>query len=696
MYWQLLDARRNSALASERQRVLALVHGIADATATTLYSGNRALRVVDNIGDLPADVQGDPGVHRALGLRPARVITENSAWQLADATVVSEACWRRLEVQGIGVGLLRMVVAAPRSLHGGVPALMDFMADWFAETLIHDSGRSTWINATSADSSVQGPRFEAAGLARLILDRSHARSWQPQTRASSQTVAVLESVCAAVLDATAADRVAIYRCVTGGRLQSLARLARPGCLPFPSLDFDLLPALRRALLEDRPAVMAPIGMLGNGPTTVYPLRTSLQAVGLMLVGGCSPSSSSSQVLRELSDRAVNTMVPTPVPTPQSPSGTDGNPTDRQRRVSVDHSDMFSANDDVGDRLGPAVESVGGDVDLARRRLQLLASVGESLDPIVVARRLAHEVAREPWCDDAVVCVVARERVRAMAWIGGGRFKTREELQARLEEVNDVFRHFAYDAEARGGLLLAGEPLRPMAPITLMARRAALAAARLTADSLLVVIGSGRSPDGYDTHAVTQLRYAVEHTVPAVRNAYRYQKAIREAERDGLTGLRNRRAFDSSLQAALARPHGSVTLAIIDIDDFKTINDRYGHRLGDRVLVRVARQLEAHATAAECEVFRIGGDEFALLTAVGAPGVLQVLRKTAEDLSVPTTELPQVGISAGVIGSASSHASSPDLFVAADGALISAKRQGKNRIEIASTSERESAGSVRPR
>ena len=82
--------------------------------------------------------------------------------------------------------------------------------------------------------------------------------------------------------------------------------------------------------------------------------------------------------------------------------------------------------------------------------------------------------------------------------------------------------------------------------------------------------------------------------------------------DALTGLGNRRTFDDLLAAEVDRAgrHGEpLSLVLLDIDHFKSVNDRFGHQVGDRVLVEVGRRLVAIARRGEA-VTRIGGEEFA--------------------------------------------------------------------------------------
>src|SRR5262249_20270544 len=125
------------------------------------------------------------------------------------------------------------------------------------------------------------------------------------------------------------------------------------------------------------------------------------------------------------------------------------------------------------------------------------------------------------------------------------------------------------------------------------------------------------------------------------------KAMRLALTDPLTGLGNHRHFHERLQRELATAedeHDTLTLCLIDIDDFKTINDTYGHPVGDRILGYVASRLRQGG-----ESFRLGGDEFAvLLPGLDANDGIAVARSIVE--RVGAMQIDQVGeltVSAGV-------------------------------------------------
>jgi diguanylate cyclase (GGDEF)-like protein len=174
----------------------------------------------------------------------------------------------------------------------------------------------------------------------------------------------------------------------------------------------------------------------------------------------------------------------------------------------------------------------------------------------------------------------------------------------------------------------------------------------------------------------------------VANARLYQRAIRDA----LTGAYNRGAFDNTLQENwnLWQTTGQgFALILLDLDDFKQINDRFGHSVGDVVLQSVTKLLW-EALRQEDGIFRYGGEEFAvLLKGVTDPKMVAMIAerlRAALDCELTINNLVSVKLSAslGVAlhplhGAGSSRA----LLDAADDAAYRAKRGGKNRVVVAS-------------
>jgi len=180
-----------------------------------------------------------------------------------------------------------------------------------------------------------------------------------------------------------------------------------------------------------------------------------------------------------------------------------------------------------------------------------------------------------------------------------------------------------------------------------------------------------------------LRGLADITAVAMRNADLYEEVRFAAERDALTGLRNRRVFWRQLRQALEQATGDrpVALAVIDIDDFKAVNDRHGHDVGDRTLVHVAGRLEGGVRETD-SVFRIGGEEFViLLPDTGSKGARAVLERIRTSVKRSRLDLPAVTISAGVAVAPLDAATADELFNAADAALYRGKRAGKDRVEV---------------
>ncbi|MGY1700321.1 diguanylate cyclase [Geodermatophilus sp. SYSU D00766] len=162
----------------------------------------------------------------------------------------------------------------------------------------------------------------------------------------------------------------------------------------------------------------------------------------------------------------------------------------------------------------------------------------------------------------------------------------------------------------------------------------------------------------------------------------------EAVRDPLTGLHNRRHLDRALGADLAsRPRtGRLSVLLVDVDHFKSVNDRLGHAAGDRVLTAVARTL-AGAVREGDTAARLGGEEFVLvLPGAGREQALeraeQVRRAIAGQRQALDGEDVGVTVSIGVAVCPADGASAAALLEAADRALYTAKATGRDRVVTA--------------
>ena len=176
---------------------------------------------------------------------------------------------------------------------------------------------------------------------------------------------------------------------------------------------------------------------------------------------------------------------------------------------------------------------------------------------------------------------------------------------------------------------------------------------------------------------------------SLETVWQIEEATRRARTDALTGLNNRRAFDEALARSLAeadRFGHNVGLVICDVDNFKRVNDLYGHEVGDHVLRSIAATLSAGTRGVDM-VARYGGEELVLLLGKAdvamAWEVAERMRAAIEAKSIGVGEhLVHVTASFGVAAYPETARLGDDLFPAADRALYAAKREGRNCVRFA--------------
>jgi diguanylate cyclase (GGDEF)-like protein len=160
----------------------------------------------------------------------------------------------------------------------------------------------------------------------------------------------------------------------------------------------------------------------------------------------------------------------------------------------------------------------------------------------------------------------------------------------------------------------------------------------------------------------------------------------QASRDPLTGLATRRVLDDAVEQALSQPalQAGTGLILVDVDHFKSINDTYGHPVGDDALVHIGRVLADHSRPGTV-ISRLGGDEIAVLL-VDCPE--KATRKRANEFLGAMRENPLIlpsggeliiSISLGLAHAPSGESRLRDLYAAADASLYEAKRAGRGRV-----------------
>ena len=183
-----------------------------------------------------------------------------------------------------------------------------------------------------------------------------------------------------------------------------------------------------------------------------------------------------------------------------------------------------------------------------------------------------------------------------------------------------------------------------------------------------------------------LMLAVAFLMMAMR---RLQGILEErSTHDPLTGVLNRRGFDifyAKQRVQLGRDGRPLSLMSIDLDHFKAINDRYGHVMGDRVLVQIASVI-GQALRESDYVARFGGEEFVvLLPDAEVPRAMMVAERIRDALRTGwDDQLPPCTVSIGIGTHVSREESLDSLLARTDAALYRAKQNGRDRVELADT------------
>ena len=226
--------------------------------------------------------------------------------------------------------------------------------------------------------------------------------------------------------------------------------------------------------------------------------------------------------------------------------------------------------------------------------------------------------------------------------------------------------------------------------------APLLAAPLVAEErvlgLLTLVGAPERPFGRDD--AERVGSLVGQGAVAIENARLHRLIQKQAKTDPLTQLLNRREFEEQLAREVERAQRfgtPVGLVVLDLDDFKLINDRFGHLAGDGVLKAAAGAIR-QCTREIDQPARWGGEEFAVIlphTGIdGAARLAERLRQAIAERQIPTPDGRSVRVTAsfGVAALPGSGSTQVELTAAADDAVYRSKRAGKNRVSLADAQE----------
>src|SRR4030095_5379893 len=205
---------------------------------------------------------------------------------------------------------------------------------------------------------------------------------------------------------------------------------------------------------------------------------------------------------------------------------------------------------------------------------------------------------------------------------------------------------------------------------------------------LLLVRSDDLSRGWADNELLLLHTVADQLAVAVQQAHMFDQLKQQALTDSLTGCYNRRSFDLRLEHDLQmaiRTREPLSLLMLDLDNFKQINDRAGHETGDIALCMLADTLRGGLRAVDTAA-RFGGDEFVIIlpqaNTAGAMIVAERLRSRVAQMEVPG--FGQMTASFG-IATFPNHASSRDaLLLGADRALYDAKSKGRNRVSVTDT------------
>ncbi|MHB1468713.1 MAG: diguanylate cyclase [Solirubrobacteraceae bacterium] len=307
---------------------------------------------------------------------------------------------------------------------------------------------------------------------------------------------------------------------------------------------------------------------------------------------------------------------------------------------------------------------------AERSIELLSAAGDPNPYVLGASVRADVEARMALgrLDDAV-----QAGEGALSWLGDRVPQTRSMILSTLASTLRAAGrlHEAYDALTRSAELERGA-FQELSELQLKLERATLEASAAREASTALAAKNRRLADA---HAELERR-AIE--LEALQGELQDQ-----AERDWLTGVYNRRYFARELERmASERRGGFVSLAVIDLDRFKSVNDRFGHEVGDQVLMRVAALL-SEVLREQDVVVRSGGEEFLVLMPLTEAAAA---RSCCERIRTRISEEPWELIAAGLVLTVSVGVASTDdqselaaLAGCADERLYDAKRSGRDRV-----------------
>jgi diguanylate cyclase (GGDEF)-like protein len=359
--------------------------------------------------------------------------------------------------------------------------------------------------------------------------------------------------------------------------------------------------------------------------------------------------------------------------------------DFEEQVPTDGNDEFAA---LGREFNSMSDQLAAKIDeVERKRRELEETIRR------VGDAFASGLDRQGLLDLAVVTAVdacEAEMGRARPVEGPEFAESRHgtltpALTAALEAAESVALEGGGDPEQRRAVQARGQEAFAMAVPVLAGL------GRRKSRRTVGVLSTARRGGVFTREEEELLEYLAGQAGVSIENADLHETVQRQAVTDELTGLSNVRQLHTTLDREIERSRrfrSPLGLVMLDIDDFKQVNDEFGHQQGDEVLSAVARVLRQHSRDID-EPARYGGEELAVVLpeteCEGAAQVAERIREAIEALRIVRVDASgelAVTASFGVASVPGTAQDKGSLIAAADAALYRAKRAGKNRVEQA--------------
>jgi diguanylate cyclase (GGDEF)-like protein len=480
----------------------------------------------------------------------------------------------------------------------------------------------------------------------------------------------------------------------------LGQLKAPGVLP----SDEQIVLVRNGIAYSTDGHTGPVSLSAVPNTraaTTRLLGRRVRAIGIGLGGGgvlvaTTPQAKLDSAIRGIQLRAAAILIVAMIAIAilggllvRSLTGTLRTFAERARSIATGHFDQqvpTPGNDEFA-QFGRAFNDMSAQLE---RRIDELEDerrrVQDAVGRFGVALASTHDVT-------ALLDVVLRSAMQ-VARARGGRLLVTDEVsnvlveQLRAGETDGAA--LLLDTEVRAPDGVEGRALQELTPMIGDEPVHALAAPLVTEASVLGLLTLVAPEDGaFDDQAARAVGALAGQGAVAIENARLHRLIQKQARTDGLTSLANHREFQEQLAHEVERAQRfgvPVGLVLLDLDDFKMINDRYGHLAGDNVLKAVSGALRGAIRDID-QASRYGGEEFAVIlphtTVEGGARLAERLRQAIAERVANAPDGRQIRITAsfGVAGLPAHAATQVELIATADAALYRAKQSGKNRVAV---------------